>query len=214
MDTLRPLRRRDLPADPRRLARFLLGKVLVRETDRGRLAGRIVETEAYLVGDAASHGFRGPTPRNRSMFLRRGHAYIYFIYGTWFAMNVSAGTPGTGSAVLLRALEPIEGLDLMRARRPEARDPALARGPGCLATALGIDRSMDGSDLCAGGPLWLGHDRGSKAARNIGVSVRIGITKEAHRLLRYFERGHPSVSGPKWMQDPVLGRSPQRGAPR
>src|SRR5215831_2686604 len=145
---LRRLRRRELPVDTRALARFLIGKILVREHSEGRLAGRIVETEAYVVGDAAGHAFRGETPRNRSLFLERGHAYVYFIYGCWFAINVSGEVAGTGAGVLLRALEPLEGIPLMQRWRGTERLSDLARGPGRLATALDIDRSYDGIDLC------------------------------------------------------------------
>jgi len=195
MDRYRLLRRAELPMDITAQARFLIGKTLVRETERGRMSGRIVETEAYLVGDAAAHSFRGMTERNRSLFLERGHAYVYFIYGVYFCMNVSGGRAGEGGGVLLRALEPIDGIDLMKEQRPRADLHELARGPGCLATALQIDRKLDGLDVCRRGPLWL-----ASAVRKpgrIGVSPRIGITKEAHRLLRFFEVDNPCVSGPK-----------------
>ena len=161
------------------------------------MSGRIVETEAYVVGDAAAHSFRGVTPRNKSLFLEHGHAYVYFIYGTWFCLNVSGEREGTGGGVLLRALEPFEGSDLMLLRRPGAPQHKLACGPGCLATALGIGRRHDGVDLCAAGPLWLGAPHASWAAPRVGRSVRIGITKEAHRPLRFYERGNPCVSGPR-----------------
>src|SRR5215470_9923146 len=114
---LRRLRRRELPRDTARLARFLIGKILVHDHPRGRLSGRIVETEAYVVGDAAAHAFRGETPRNRSLFLDRGHAYVYIIYGCWHALNVCGESAGTGAGVLLRALEPLEGIERMRRRR-------------------------------------------------------------------------------------------------
>lgn len=159
------------------------------------MSGRIVETEAYVVGDAAAHSYRGMTLRNRSLFLQHGHAYVYFIYGNWFSLNVSGEPEGIGGGVLLRALEPIEGTRLMARRRPGASTHQLASGPGRLATALGIDRRFDGVDLCAPGPLWLGTAGG--ADPEIGTSVRIGLTKEAHRLLRFYERGNPCVSGPK-----------------
>jgi len=195
---LRRLQRRALPRDAIELARFLLGKVLVRESVEGRTSGRIVETEAYLVGDAAAHAFRGETPRNRSLFLERGHAYVYFIYGCWFALNVSAETRGIGAGVLLRAAVPRDGSELMRARRDTSRLHDLARGPGRLASAFAIDRALDGTDLCAAGALWLGTD-GSVAPR-VGVTTRIGLTKEAHRPLRFYSREHadlPFVSGPR-----------------
>lgn len=195
---LRRLRRSALPRDAIELARFLLGKVLVREGVEGRTSGRIVETEAYLVGDAAAHAFRGETPRNRSLFLERGHAYVYFIYGCWFALNVSAETRGIGAGVLLRAVVPRDGSELMRTRRGTSRLHDLARGPGRLASAFAIDRALDGTDLCADGPLWLGTD-GSVAPR-VGVTTRIGLTKEAHRPLRFYSRelvDLPFVSGPR-----------------
>jgi len=189
------LKRSDLPGDTRALARYLIGKTLVRDTPQGRMAGRIVETEAYLVGDAAAHSFRGMTPRNKSLFLERGHAYVYFIYGMWYCLNVSGGPAGVGEGVLLRALEPIDGVGLMQALRPHAPPARLASGPGSLASALGVDRSLDGVDLCAKGPLWLGTPQKTRGKVAIGKSVRIGISKEAHRLLRFYERGNPAVSG-------------------
>jgi len=197
MHRIRRLHRAELPIDTAKLARFLIGKTLVHESPQGRLSGRIVETEAYVVGDAAAHSFRGETPRNRSLFLERGHAYVYFIYGNWYSINVSGETAGVGAGVLLRALEPLEGIPFMRDRRPEASDHELCRGPGCLATALQIDRRLDGLDLCASGPIWLGTAVQKTGPVAIGTSVRIGITKEAHRLLRFYERGNPCVSGPK-----------------
>jgi DNA-3-methyladenine glycosylase len=192
---MRRLRRSEFPVDTIQLARYLIGKTLVHDLPAGRMAGRIVETEAYLVGDAASHAYRGKTQRNQSMFLKRGHAYVYFIYGAWHAINVASETQGVGAAVLLRALEPLEGINLMRKKRPGSDPDDLARGPGCLTTAMGIDRRYDGIDLCSRGPLWLATE--SKPTGCIRKSVRIGITKEAHRMLRFYEFGSPFVSGPK-----------------
>src|SRR5262245_24794025 len=127
---LRRLRRSELPSGTVSLARWLLGKRVVRELGGRRLSGRIVETEAYPVGDAAGHAFIGETPRNRSLFLRRGHAYVYFVYGSCFLLNVSSETPGTGAGVLLRALEPLDGMEEMARLRGTARARDLARGPG------------------------------------------------------------------------------------
>jgi DNA-3-methyladenine glycosylase len=187
--------REEMPVAPARLARWLIGKTLVRDEPAGRIAGRIVETEAYLQTDSASHTFRGKTARNASMFLERGHAYVYFIYGCWFSLNVSAGREGVGNGVLLRALEPIEGVGLMQERR-KAPAHALARGPGCLATALHITRELDGIDLCRGrGPLWLG--QAVRRRGRMGVSGRIGLSRETERQLRFYEIGNPSVSGRK-----------------
>jgi DNA-3-methyladenine glycosylase len=176
------------------LARFLIGKTLVHDLSAGRLSGRIVETEAYVVGDAAAHAYRGETPRNRSLFLERGHAYVYFCYGMWYMMNVAGETHGVGAGVLLRALEPIDGTAIMLRRLRDANLNDLAKGPGRLCTAMRIDRRQDGIDLCAGGALWLGSELRRRGA--IASSVRIGITKEAHRVLRFYERGNPCVSGP------------------
>jgi len=192
---LRRLRRRELPRDTAKLARFLIGKILVHDHPHGRLSGRIVETEAYVVGDAAGHAFRGETPRNRSLFLERGHAYVYFIYGCWFAINVSGEVAGTGAGVLLRALEPLEGIPLMQRWRGTERLSDLARGPGRLATALDIDRSYDGIDLCTDGRLWLAVEAPGIPPSRIGRSVRIGISREMHRKLRFFERDNSFVSG-------------------
>jgi DNA-3-methyladenine glycosylase len=187
--------RRELPVDTVELARWLIGKGLVHESPEGPTSGRIVETEAYLIGDAASHAFGGLSRRNGSMFLDRGHAYVYFIYGTWFCMNVSSETKGVGAAVLLRALEPIAGVDLMAKRRGTSDIRDLARGPGRLAQAMGIDMRLDGIDLCDGSTLHLAHVDSPLA--EIGESKRIGITKEADRVLRFYERASAFISGPK-----------------
>ena len=192
---LRRLRRTELPLDTVELARFLIGKVAVHDTDDGRLSGRIVETEAYPVGDSASHAFRGQTPHNRSLFLRHGHAHVYFTYGSSFMLNVISEAVGVGAGVLLRALEPHEGIDRMQRFRGGAGLLDLARGPGRLTQAMQIDLGQDGLDLCAAGPLWLATSRRKTAA--IGESVRIGLTSNADRKLRFYERGNPYVSGPK-----------------
>ena len=138
-----------------KLARYLIGKVVVHDIAAGRLSGRIVETEAYPIGDPAGHAFRGKTPRNGSLFLGRGHAYVYFVYGSSFMLNVSSEVRGVGGGVLLRALEPLEGIDLMQRSRATTRLIDLTRGPGRLAEAMRIDFRQDGLDLCAAGPLWL-----------------------------------------------------------
>jgi DNA-3-methyladenine glycosylase len=193
----------ELPAATIDLARALIGCVLVRDCPDGRSAGRIVETEAYVRDDPASHAYRGQTARNASMFLKPFHAYVYKIYGTSFCVNVTSETAGEGAAVLVRALEPLEGLALMEARRGTTRMLDLARGPGRLCQALDIDLQMDGIDLLADKRLWLGvalrralvHESGDRFT--VGASRRIGITKAAERLLRFYERGNPFVSGPK-----------------
>lgn len=191
---VRRLRRSELPVDSLELARFLIGKTLVRELPRIRLSGRIVETEAYPLGDPAAHAFRGLTPANRSLFLRRGHAYVYFAYGSCWMMNVSAETAGVGGGVLIRALEPLEGVAWMMRRRGVERLEDVARGPGRLAQAMNIDKRFDGIDLCAPrSPLWLG--TAAKPVGPIGVSVRIGISRAVDREFRFYERGSRFVSG-------------------
>ena len=195
---IRRLVRDELPVRTVQLARFLIGKTLVHELGRVRLAGRIVETEAYVRGDAASHTFRGITARNRPLFLERGHAYVYFCYGNHFMLNVAAQREGIGEGVLLRAVEPLEGIAQMERNRGTERLEDLARGPGRLAEAFGVDRRLDGVDLVGDSVLWLG--AAVRRGGRIGVSVRIGITKEAERLLRFYERGSEFVSGSRLLR--------------
>jgi DNA-3-methyladenine glycosylase len=187
------LDRAELPVDTAELARFLIGKMLVRVLAEGVAAGRIVETEAYDIGDPAGHAWRGITPRNRTLFLERGHAYVYLAYGLSFMLNVSSETPGIGAGVLIRAIEPTDGIAIMQRNRGTERVRDLARGPGRLSAALQIDRGLDGIDLCQAGPLWLGSD--GRAASEIGCSKRIGITRAADSLLRFYVRGNRFVSG-------------------
>jgi DNA-3-methyladenine glycosylase len=195
---LRRLTRAELPVGTTALARFLIGKLLVSEHPDGRTSGRIVETEAYPPGDAAGHAFRGPTPRHQALYLERGHAYVYLAYGTSLMCNVSSEATGVGAGVLIRALEPLEGIALMEARRGTTKHLNLTRGPGRLAAALAIDRSLNGVDLCAPGRLWLAtaSPGGQAKPGPIGRSPRIGITREVERPWRFYERGSPFVSGP------------------
>jgi len=209
--TLRRLRRSELPPDTISLARFLIGKVVVHDLPAGRLSGRIVETEAYPPGDPAGHHFRGPTPRIRSMYLAPGHAYIFFNYGAHFMLNVVSEPAGTAAAILIRALEPLDGVKLMQRYRKTTRLLDLTRGPGRLAAAFRIDRRHDGRDLCAAGSLWLGET--SHPTGPIGKTVRIGITRAADQLLRFYERGNPFVSGPKRFLLPVATGSKSSFAP-
>ncbi|MGA8872742.1 MAG: DNA-3-methyladenine glycosylase [Candidatus Acidiferrales bacterium] len=192
---LRRLRRAELPIDTIELARYLVGKTLVHDLRRGRLAGRIVETEAYPIGDPAGHAFTGHSRANHSLFLRRGHAYVRFTYGSCWLMNVSSEIPGTGAGVLIRALEPFEGVASMEKNRGTEVLRDLARGPGRLASALGIDKRFEGVDLCSPkNALWLG--AAVQPVGAIGVSTRIGITRAAYRKLRFYEKGSAFVSGP------------------
>ena len=205
---IRRIRRPELPEETVALSRFLIGKVVVHELPAGRVSGRIVETEAYPPGDPAGHHFRGPTPRIRSMYLAPGHAYVFFNYGAHFMLNVVSERRETAAAILIRALEPLEGIEIMQRRRKTTELLDLTRGPGRLAQALQIDRRHDGVDLCADEKLWLGaidHPVG-----RIGKSVRIGITRAADKLLRFFERSNPFVSGPRRLLQP----SPKQGKRR
>jgi DNA-3-methyladenine glycosylase len=190
----RPLSRGELPVDTVALARYLIGKLLVREMAEGVVSGRIVETEAYVIGDAAGYAYRGMTPRNRSLFLERGHACVRLVYGTAYMLNVSSERAGVGAGVLIRALEPRDGIPIMQRNRRIERLRDLARGPGRLAAALRVDSRFDGIDLCRAGPLWLGPS--DCEAGEIGRSIRIGLARDADRLLRFYLRGSPFVSGP------------------
>ncbi|HRP88386.1 MAG TPA: DNA-3-methyladenine glycosylase [Gammaproteobacteria bacterium] len=191
--------------DPVRLARALLGQRLVRVLDDGtRLAGRIVETEAYLgVVDRAAHSYGGRrTARNAAMWGPAGRAYVYFVYGLHHCMNVVAEGVGQPTAVLIRALEPLEGLERMRVHRAgkraadRLRDTDLCSGPAKLAQALALDRALDGADLVAGDTLFL--ERGAAVApRRIVAAPRIGVAYAAEwadQPLRFYVAGNPHVS--------------------
>ena len=188
--------RSELPIDTVELARFLIGKIVVRATPEGPLTGRIVETEAYPIGDAAGHAYGGETLRNRALFLTRGHAYVYRAYGVSYLLSVASEAAGYGAGVLLRALEPLEGVATMQKNRRVETVHDLARGPGRLTMALGVDLRMDGIDLCRTGALWI--SRAADTAENdIGTSTRIGISQDSGRLLRFYVRKCRFVSGPK-----------------
>jgi DNA-3-methyladenine glycosylase len=208
---LSPLDRAQVPTDTVGLARFLLGKVVVREVGRRMMSGRIVETEAYMQADPACHAFRGMTPRNRSLFLDAGHAYVYLCYGTSYMLNVSSEAAGIGAGVLVRALEPLSGIEHMQRVRKTRNLRDLARGPGRLAAALGIDLSHDGLDLYRHGSLWIGDDGDPGGA--VGESVRIGITKGAEARLRFFVPGNRYVSGSRSLNGHAAGASPNKASP-
>jgi DNA-3-methyladenine glycosylase len=190
-----PLRRTELPSGTIELARFLIGKTLIRDLRHARLSGRIVETEAYPPGDASGHAYRGSTARNRSLFLGHGYAYVYLNYGVSYLLNVSSEEPGIGAGILLRALEPIDGISQMEHNRRTPAVVDLMRGPGRLTEAMAIDMDCDGEDLCRGQTLWLG--TAIRPTGSIGQSVRIGISRERGQLRRFYERSSPFVSGPK-----------------
>ena len=160
---------------------------------RGRV-GRIVEVEAYVEDDPASHSFGGPTSRNQTMFGPAGGLYVYLIYGLHLCANVVCGPVGSGQAVLIRALEPVRGLEEIRMARPKAsRDRDLCSGPGKLTAALGIRREDDGVDLLADGDVRL---RTASVPAAIVRGPRIGITKAVERPWRFAVAGDPNVSRP------------------
>jgi DNA-3-methyladenine glycosylase len=173
------------------VAAELLGKVLA----RGGRAGRIVEVEAYRGrDDPASHAYRGPTPRNATMFGPAGHLYVYRSYGIHWCANASCGG---GNAVLLRALAPLDGLDGMRVARVGARrDRDLCSGPGKLCQALGIEGGLDGADLVTGERGVAILDDGTPPPAEPAVTPRIGISVATHEPLRFYVRGDGNVSRP------------------
>jgi len=182
--------------DPITVARALLGKRLIRETSAGLAAGRIVETEAYLSSrDPACHASRGLTKKNAAMFGPPGRAYVYMIHARW-CLNTVTEQEGVPSAVLIRAIEPLEGLDLMQQRRGTQVIRDLARGPARLCEAFAIDRTYDHWDLTSGRELWIADDpllNGTPL--RIIRSARIGVTSAHRRLLRFYLADSPFVSG-------------------
>ncbi|HLJ69094.1 MAG TPA: DNA-3-methyladenine glycosylase [Chloroflexota bacterium] len=174
------------------VARDLLGKVLARRTGDALLRGRIVETEAYTgASDPGSHAFRGPTPRNQVMFGEAGHLYVYFTYGMHHCVNVVTDQPGTAGAVLLRALEPLEGIEVMEANRSGRPLRDLCNGPGKLCQSFGITRDQNGDDL-EGSDIWI-EDDGFRA-NAVATSTRVGLSAGADLPFRFFVQGNPFVS--------------------
>lgn len=175
---------------PVKMAPRLLGSFLVRETSQGKIVGRIVETEAYHQTDAASHSYRGQTPRNSVMFGPAGFAYVYFTYGMHYCCNIVTGTEGEGSGVLIRALEPLEGLDSMIKNR--GRSDELTNGPAKLCQVLGIDKRLNGHDLSKAPLRLILQDPLDMA--DIVQTTRIGINREQHQPWRFYIRDNPFVS--------------------
>lgn len=201
MPSRSPLPKREITPLPRSfylrptltVARDLLGKILTRIDHGVQLSGRIVEVEAYLgLSDPAAHTFKGKTKRNQVMFLEGGHLYVYFTYGMHYCANVVTEAEGIGHACLIRAIEPLEGLEVMRARRKVKRDVDLTNGPAKLCQALGIDLRMNGTDLL-GDEISIG-DAPKINSALIGTSKRIGITKGAEHPWRFFMKGNAFVS--------------------
>lgn len=198
-----PLERDELPVDTLELARFMVGKFLVHDSPRGRVSGRLVETEAYPPGDPTNHAYRGLRPYNGALFRAPGHAYVRLVYGASYMINMSAEEEGKGAAVLLRAVEPLDGLALMQTRRPGVKRTDLARGPGRLCAAFAIGPEADGVDLCGGGALWIGRlNHSDPSLARIATTKRIGLSREMHEPLRFYEAGSAFVSGPKRLLEP------------
>ena len=174
------------------VAKALLGKVLVHETPEGVIAGRIVEVEAYVMGDPACHSFRGKTARNAVMFGEPGHAYVYFTYGMHFCLNAVTQSEGIGEGVLLRAVEPLEGIELMSRNRGTDKLHNLCSGPGKLTQAFGINASHKGLDLCGGSPLRI-VDVGFDDVE-IVEAPRVGIRLAADKLWRFYINGSRFIS--------------------
>jgi DNA-3-methyladenine glycosylase len=172
----------------------LLGCLLVRELDGHKLISKIVETEAYDESDAASHSYRGKTPRTAVMFGPSGHAYVYFTYGMHYCMNVVVGGEGYGSAVLIRAIEPLEGLDVMSRHRHGLVGEQLTNGPAKLCYALAIDKNRNGHDLRQA-PLQL-ILQPPLLPEEIVQTTRIGITSATHVPWRFYLKGNKYVSLP------------------
>ena len=177
----------------------LLGHWLIRQTPEGICGGVIVETEAYLCDDPACHGFRGETARNRSMYGPPGRAYVYFIYGNHWCVNAVCSPAGRAEAVLIRAIEPTLGENLMRARRPVSKLHEFTNGPAKLCAALDIDRKLDGIDLCdARSPLFIARNPESRKVRKdsgpVITTTRIGISRAADLPLRFYLTGSLFVS--------------------
>jgi DNA-3-methyladenine glycosylase len=177
--------------DAEHAAKELLSYVLVHQTPQGRIAGRIVETEAYNQDDPASHTFRGQTKRNQPMFEEAGTIYIYFTYGMHYCMNIVAGPVGRGEAVLIRALEPMEGIEEMRANRGYRPDHELTNGPAKLVQALGISPALNGRRL--GSELCL---EPAAPPGAIIETTRVGIKQAVDTKWRFYIVGNPFVSKP------------------
>ena len=213
---LRPLVRSFFARQTLIVARDLIGCLLVHDAPEGRMVGKIVEAEAYSNQDPGSHANRGQTPRNSPMFEEPGRAYVYFTYGMHFCLNAVAHAPGVPGAVLIRAVEPLDGLDLMRQRRGSAiRDRDVARGPGRLTQAFGLSREHNRLDLTRP-PLYIcTGERLPEGAVGSGPRIGLGATQDG-RAWRFHVIGSPWVStGPTGLSVPAKRRvSRRRGGVR
>jgi DNA-3-methyladenine glycosylase len=214
MQRFTPLARQFYEPSAKLVAPALLGHWLIRNTPDGPCGGPIVETEAYLDGDPASHGAPGPTARNQVMFGPPGRGYVYFIYGNYFCMNAVCRPNGVAEAVLIRAVEAAVGEDLMRKHRPVEMARDLTNGPGKLCLAMDIDRDLDGADLCnSKSPLYIARnptvDQFRQERAPLVIGTRIGLTKAANVPLRFYLEGSSFIS--PW-KIPEPARAPRRNA--
>jgi DNA-3-methyladenine glycosylase len=192
-----PLPRSFYARDPVAVARDLIHKQVVRRTREGITRGRIVEVEAYLgQSDSAAHSYRGKTPRNLVMFGPPGKLYVYSIHAR-YCMNAVTGTEGVPTAVLIRAVEPLQGLQLMRSRRHEPAHLDLARGPARLCEAFSVNRKLNGWDLTGGRKIWFCDATNDGPEFSVAASPRIGVTSAKDLELRFFVDGSRFVSGPR-----------------
>jgi DNA-3-methyladenine glycosylase len=198
-DLFQPLPRKFYAPSASVVAPRLLGHYLVRKSGSGSIGGVIVETEAYIQGDPACHAYVGLTNRTRTMFGPPGHAYIYIIYGVYWCFNTVCCREGVAEAVLVRAIEPIWGIEQMQASRSKSERLHLASGPGKLCKALGLDRNQDGADLTdPNSAIWVAEN--PEASRYVAqqgglfTTTRVGITKAADWPLRFYLKNSPFVS--------------------
>ncbi|MBW3599809.1 MAG: DNA-3-methyladenine glycosylase [Planctomycetes bacterium] len=192
-----PLAREFYDRGPVTVARGLLGTLLLRNTEEGLTVGRIVETEAYLGGeDPAAHSYRGRNNRNAVMFGPPGYLYVYAIHSR-YCMNAVTEAEGKPTAVLIRACEPLTGVELMRQRRGREKMTELTTGPARLCESLDVDRRLNGWDLTRGKEIWIAADPAPPPAPDIVTTVRIGVTSAKDELLRFCCAGNPFVSGPR-----------------
>lgn len=212
---LQPIERAFYTPSASIVAPHLLGHLLVRNTPQGQAAAVIVETEAYLVDDPACHGAPGLTPRNQVMFGPGGYAYVYFIYGCHFCVNAVCQSSGIAEAVLIRAVHPFSGESIMRAARPVIHERSLTNGPGKLCQALGIDRSLNGADLCdSRSAVYIAENKQVHNFRHdfgpILTGPRIGITQAVELPLRFWLSKNPFISQPPKKRTRILATEAPR----
>ena len=186
-----------------KVAPEVLGKYLVRVRNGRRMVARIIEVEAYRGrDDPASHAFRGPTPRNAPMFGDPGHAYVYFTYGNHYLLNITTQKAGTPGAILIRGVQPFEGIDIMRRLRPNVPDSQLTNGPGKLTKALAVDKALNGLDMTRRGALFIVDRAEDEEDLEIWRSTRVGIGEAGLKYLwRFYIKNNPYVTKHKPVRD-------------